>query len=112
LLTFVAKQSEDVPAGQHLLGSSEVLESLLGEYKRIQGAHSKGGMTGALLNIGATLLEKTPAMIQKALSTVRVDDVRQWLRDTLGLTIPARQALALRRNKNIVQNRPVPQSDF
>jgi hypothetical protein len=112
LLTFLAKQSEDVPAGQHLLGSSEVLESLLGKYKRIQGAHSKGGMTGALLNIGATLLEKTPAMIQKALATVRVNDVTQWLRDKLGLTIPARQALVLRANKNVLQNGPVPQSDF
>ena len=112
LLTFVARQSQEVPAGQHLLGSSEVLESLLGKYKRIQGAHSKGGMTGALLNIGATLLEKTPAMIQKALATVRVNDVTQWLRDKLGLTIPARQALALRRNKTVLQNRPVPQSDF
>lgn len=103
LLTFVAGQSQNVPQGQHLPGSSEVLESLLGKYKRIQGAHSKGGMTGALLNIGATLLEKTPAVIQKALATIHVHHVTQWLRDKLGLTIPAQQALALRQNKNVPQ---------
>jgi hypothetical protein len=112
LLKFVASQSQDVPAGQHLLGSSEVLESLLGKYKRIQGARSKGGMSGALLNIGATLLEKTPATIQNALATVRVKDVRRWLRDKLGLTIAARQALALRRNKNVLRTRLVPQPSF
>ncbi len=112
LLTFVARQSQNVPAGEHLLGSSEVLESLLGKYKRIQGAHSKGGMTGALLNIGATLLEKTPATIEKALAAVRVNDVSQWLRDKLGLTIPARQAVALRRNKNVPRNRLLPQPNF
>jgi hypothetical protein len=103
LLTFVAGQSQHLPEGQHLPGSTEVLESLLGKYKRIQGAHSKGGMTGALLNIGATLLEKTPAVITKALATVRVDHVTQWLRAKLGMTIPAQQALALRQNKNVPQ---------
>jgi len=103
LLTFVAGQSQRLPEGQHLPGSTEVLESLLGKYKRIQGAHSKGGMTGALLNIGATLLEKTPAVIKKALATVHVHHVTQWLRDKLGLTIPAQQALALRQNKNVPQ---------
>jgi hypothetical protein len=103
LLTFVAGQSQHLPEGQHLPGSTEVLESLLGKYKHIQGAHSKGGMTGALLNIGATLLEKTPAVINKALATVRVDHVTQWLLAKLGMTIPAQQALALRQNKNVPQ---------
>jgi hypothetical protein len=108
LLTFVAGQSRHLPEGQHVPGSSEVLESLLGKYKRIQGAHSKGGMTGALLNIGATLLEKTPAMIRKALATVQVHHVTQWLRDRLGLTIPAQQALAFRQNENVPQIQPLP----
>jgi len=103
LLTFVAGQSQHLPEGQHLPGSTEVLESLLGKYKRIQGAHSKGGMTGALLNIGATLLEKTPEVLKEALATVRVDHVTQWIRDKLGMTIPAQQALALRQNKNVPQ---------
>jgi hypothetical protein len=100
LLTFLTEQAKDLPPGQHLLGSSEVLESLLGKYKRIQGTHSKGGMTGSLLNIGAAVLEKTTTTIQTAMTTVPVGAVGQWVRDKLGLTIPAQQALALRRNKN------------
>jgi hypothetical protein len=45
LLKFLDEQTKGLKRGQHLLGSSEILESLLGKYKRIQGTHSKGGMT-------------------------------------------------------------------
>ena len=58
ILHCVKQQSRGLKKGEHVLGCSEVLESLLGTYKRIQGTHSKGGMTGSLLNIGAALLNK------------------------------------------------------
>jgi hypothetical protein len=96
LLTFVKEQSRNVKKGAHLLGSSEVLESLLGKYKRIQGTHSKGGMTGSLLNIGAAVLHKTSNTIREALAAVPVAAVGTWIREKLGLTIPAQQALAFR----------------
>jgi hypothetical protein len=83
-----------------VLGSSEVLESLLGKYKRIQGTHSKGGMTGSLLNIGAAVLRKTSDTIQRALAEVPVAAIGTWIRENLGLTVPAQQALAFQGNKN------------
>jgi hypothetical protein len=112
LVQFVAEQSRDLASGQHLLGSSEVLESLLGKYKRIQGTHSKGGMTGSLLNIGAAVVKKSTTTIQTAMATVPVAAVDQWVRGRLGLTIPAQQAFAFPRNKNGLKNRPVLQSSF
>jgi hypothetical protein len=112
LLTFLTEQAKDLPPGQRLLGSSEVLESLLGKYKRIQGTHSKGGMTGSLLNVGAAVLEKTTTAIQTAMAAVPVAAVRQWVRDKLGLTIPAQQAIALRRNKNGPKTPPLLQPSF
>lgn len=112
LLTFLGQQIRDLPEGQRLIGSSEVLESLLGKYKRIQATHSKGGMTGALLNIGATLLNKTPAVIQQALAAVPVKQVNEWVRDKLGLTIQAQQAFALRRHKTNPENKQTPQPAF
>jgi hypothetical protein len=99
IVDFVREQSRGIEKGRHVLGSSEVLESLLGKYKRIQGTHSKGGMTGSLLNIGAAALQKTSDTIQKALAAVPVAMVGQWVRDNLGLTIPAQQALAFQGNK-------------
>jgi hypothetical protein len=52
LVAFVAEQSQGLAPGRHLLGSSEVLESLLGKYKRIQGTHSKGGDDRIALDAG------------------------------------------------------------
>jgi hypothetical protein len=100
ILEFIMEQSRSVKKGWHILGSSEVLESLLGKYKRIQGTHSKGGMTGSLLNIGAAVLRKTSDIIHKALTSVPVAAVGKWIRENLGLTIPAQQALAFQGNKN------------
>ncbi len=100
LLAFLAAQANGLPEGQRLLGSSEVLESLLGKYKRIQGTHSKGGMTGSLLNIGAAVLAKTASTAQAAMAAVPVAAVGRWVREKLGLTIPAQQAILLKRNKN------------
>ena len=100
LLTFLGEQANGLADGQRLLGTSEVLESLLGTYKRIQGTHSKGGMTGSLLNIGAAVFDKTASRIQAAMAAVPVAAVRQWVREKLGLTVPAQQALLLQQNKN------------
>ncbi len=100
LVTFVAEQARGLLPEQHLLGNSEVLESLLGKYKRIQGTHSKGGMTASLLSIGAAVLNKSATAIQTAMAAVPVAAVGQWVRDKLGLTIPAQQAFAFQRNKN------------
>ena len=100
IVQFVKEQSRGVKKGEHLLGSSEILESLLGKYKRIQGTHSKGGMTGSLLNIGAAVAQKTSGTIQQAFATVPVAAVGKWVRENLGLTIPAQQAIAFQGNKN------------
>jgi hypothetical protein len=100
ILKFLKQQARGLKKGQHVLGCSEVLESLLGKYKRIQGTHSKGGMTGSLLNIGAVVLRKTSAVIQEALASVSVAAVGKWIRENLGVTIPAQQALAFQGNKN------------
>jgi hypothetical protein len=100
LLKFLQEQAQGLKKGRHLLGSSEILESLLGKYKRIQGTHSKGGMTGSLLNIGAVVFRKTSDTVRTALASVPVAAVGRWIRENLGLTIPAQQALAFHRNKN------------
>jgi hypothetical protein len=112
LVAFVSEQAKDLTQGQHVLGSSEVLESLLGKYKRVQGTHSKGGMTGSLLSIGAAVLKKSTTVIQAAMATVPVAAVGQWVRYKLGLTIPAQQALAFQRNKNGPKNPTTLQPSF
>ena len=96
LLEFVEQQSEKLEQGQRVPGHTEVLESLLGKYKQIQGRHSQGGMTASLLNIGAVVLKHTPQTIKQALSTVPVKAIDEWVRSNLGQTLASRQKLALR----------------
>ena len=46
ILEFVSQQASHARPGERLIGSTEVLESIIGKYKRLQSMHSKGGMTG------------------------------------------------------------------
>jgi len=95
VLEFLADQSHGMSADERLIGSTEVLESIIGKYKRMQSSYSKGGMTGMLLSIGAMLGRLTPATITSALETVRTADVGTWCKNHLGLTLPSQRRLLL-----------------
>ena len=99
LLEFVAEQSSAAGKGERLIGSSEVLESLIGKYKRLQSTHSKGGMSAMLLSFGAIVLEKTTGTIQRALETIKTQDVSDWVKQNLGITIQAQRKLAFEGTK-------------
>lgn len=95
LLEFVKQESKKLKKGQRVLGHTEVLESLLGKYKQIQGRHSQGGMTASLLNIGAVVIKRTPEVIEQALATVPVKAIYEWVRNNLGQTVASKQKTAL-----------------
>ena len=95
LFEFLAQQVSPLSQGERLIGSTEVLESLIGKYKRLQSSHSKGGMTAMLLSIGAIVGKKASDTIQQALQTVSTDDVSSWCKNTLGTTLQAQRKLAL-----------------
>lgn len=95
VLDFLAEQSAGLAAEERLIGSTEVLESIIGKYKRVQSCHSKGGMTAMLLSIGAMIGQHTPESLKHALETVRSADVETWCRDHLGLTLHSQRRLAL-----------------
>ncbi len=99
LLTFVGEQSSAARKHERLLGSSEVLESLIGKYKRLQSTHSKGGMSAMLLSFGAIVLDKTTDTIRRALETIKTQDVYDWVKNKLGITIQAQRKLAFEGTK-------------
>ena len=96
LVAFVAEQEAEAHPGERLLGSSEVIESVLGKLKRLEQDQSKSGFTGLLLGLSALVSTTTPAVIQKALETVPTKQVGAWCQETLGQTVQAkrRQAFA------------------
>jgi hypothetical protein len=98
-LEFVAEQSAQARPQERLIGSSEVLESLIGKYKHLQGTHNQGGMTPQLLAFGAIVMKKTTETIGNALSAVRTRDVLQWCQQHLGLSMQAQRRYAHQEQK-------------
>ena len=88
-LRFLEEQSQPLAAGERMLGSTEVLESVIGKYKRLQNTYSKGGMTAMLPGMGAIVGQQTRATIAQALATIRTQDVANWCRNTFGMTVAA-----------------------
>lgn len=95
VLAFITEQTEGMSADERLIGSTEVLESIIGKYKRMQSNHSKGGMTAMLLSIGTMLGRLTPHTIKQALESIRSADVDIWCRKYLGITLQSQRRLAL-----------------
>ncbi|VAX36209.1 hypothetical protein MNBD_PLANCTO02-498 [hydrothermal vent metagenome] len=106
LLTFVEEQSLQAEVGEHLLGSSEVLESLIGKYKQMQKSHSKGGMTAMLLSIGSLVQEQGITTINKALEMVKTKDVDTWVKAHLGTTLQAQRNQAFSGTKPAYKTTP------
>ena len=92
---FLQRQTSRLKPGTRLIGTTEVLESVIGKYKRVQSSHSQGGMTGLLLSIGAFVGTNGPSFIQEALEATPTLDVTQWCRDQFGRTIQSQRRLTL-----------------
>jgi hypothetical protein len=108
IVEFVAQQSAAARPGERLIGSTEVLESIIGKYKRLQSMHSAGGMTGMILSLGAIVARRSMDTLRTALSTVTNRDVRQWCRENLGVTLQAQRQLALPAERKRAQPPPLP----
>jgi len=94
LVAFVVEQAAQVHPDERLLGSSEVIESVLGKMKRLEQEQSKSGFTGLLLGLSALVSTTTTAVIQTALETVPTKQVWAWCQKTLGPTVQAKRRAA------------------
>lgn len=92
-LNFIRQQSEQ-SGGQRVLGSSEVLESLIGKGKHIQGLN-KNGYTKSILGLAAAVTDQSIQTLEAAFSDVKVTDVVAWIRTHLGLSLQAQRQRAL-----------------
>ncbi len=76
-------------------GSSEIIESLMGKYKQLQGQHSRNGFTKMVLTIGSILCELSESVVSKSLQAVREIDIREWTKKALGTTLDSTRRTAL-----------------
>jgi hypothetical protein len=87
LLAFVSEQSSGIAAGQRLVGSSEVLESLIGKAKQLEGQQSRSGFTKMILGAAACVSKNTRQAVQTALEAVKVRDVSDWIKKHLRISV-------------------------
>jgi len=91
LVTFVMTEETQARPGERLLGSSEIIESVLGSLKRLEQDQAKSGFTGLILGLGAMVATTTQDIIQQALETVPTKTVLAWCRETFGRSIQAQR---------------------
>jgi hypothetical protein len=89
LVQFVREAGAKAKAGERLVGSSEVLESIFGKWKRMEGEQARSGLTGLVLALGALVAPTTPEVIKHALESVPTKTVLAWCREKLGKTVQA-----------------------
>lgn len=96
ILAFVKEQSACTEKHEHLIGSSECIESLIGKGKRLEAQQSKSGFTRMVLGMAAAVVKPTKEYIEQAMANVKTCDVAQWGREKLGISVQSqrRQAFA------------------
>lgn len=82
-IVFVASESAKVPAGQRLPGSSEVIESLIGKGKRLEGQQSQSGFTRQVLAMAGSVVQPTFEIIQSALKSCGMKHLKAWCAEHL-----------------------------
>ncbi len=91
LVAFVEQESQKTKYDERLVGSSEVIESVLGKLKRLEQDQSRSGFTGLLLGVAAIVSTTTAEVVQKALETVPTKKVLDWCKETLGKSVYAKR---------------------
>ena len=89
LLQFVMAEGAKARVGERLVGSSEVIESIFGKWKHLEGEQVRSGLTGLVLALGAIVAHTTSEVIKQALESVPTKTVLAWCHEKLGKTVQA-----------------------
>lgn len=99
LVRFVRRSEQQLDRGQRAWLSTEVLESLFGRFKRLEGQHSKGGFTGLLAALPTLCSELDRSLVRQRLGEVDTPTLKRWIAATLGQTLTARRTAAYQESK-------------
>ena len=91
LIEHIARSESCLRKNERGWGSTEVLESLYGQYKCLEGQHSKGGFTSLLAAMPALTVHWTAERVRKAFQRVSVKNMKEWVKANLGQTVNSRR---------------------
>ena len=96
LLQHVEHEAAKLPADATWLASSDIIESVFGQYKTFTARGPLKEVGRLVLLIPAFLSDLGSTTIREALTSVRTIDVEQWVQTNLGPSMLARRRQALR----------------
>jgi hypothetical protein len=91
LIAFVEQLSLNTRQGERLLGSSEIIESVIGKFKSFEQDQSKSGFTAMLLSLASMLSKTTQDVIRNAIETVPTKKVFEWIRENIGQSVQSKK---------------------
>ncbi len=91
LAEFARGRQSRLAGGDRLLGSSEIIESAIGKYKRLQNDQVKGGFTGMLLGLAASVSDLSMDTVKKAIDSTPTKKVWRWIQEKVGKSVHARR---------------------
>jgi len=94
LLAFLRQQVRLCRPGERLPGSSEIIESVIGQYKHLQGERSPHGLTAMVLSMAANVGERSAALVRTALEQISNGALFQWCRTHLGRSVQSHRKAA------------------
>ena len=87
LRAYVSRHGRQLPVGERLVGSTEVLESAFGVQKRLSRDQVSSGLTALSLGLGALVGKTTVEQIASEMDRVPEKTVESWAKRTLGKTV-------------------------
>ena len=91
LVNFVLESEQQLAEGMRVPGSTEILESSFGQFKLLEGQHSKGGFTSLIAAFPALLSDCTAARVKETFARVSVRYLKAWTAQKLGQTLNSRR---------------------
>ena len=86
--------------------STEVLESVFGRYKQLEGQHSSGGVTSLLASFATLLKPITAEEVTSAFASVSTSDMKRWVKNELGETLQSKKNQAYAEYRAALQAQP------
>lgn len=105
LRTAVAREGQQAQPGETLVGSTEVLESIFGKLKRLEGSFSGDGFTSLSLVLGALLGERTEQQVRQALDATPRKTADSFAKRLLGPTIHTLRRLFVKSPDSVTDQR-------
>lgn len=87
LRSAASKECGQATEGESLVASTEVLASVLGKLKRLEGSYQGDGFTGLTLALGALLGETTEEKTREALEAVPKKEAEGMIQRMIGTTV-------------------------